>query len=76
MYPEKCDWLPYDDTLTYSLSKAYLDVEPRSLLIFHARLPERVAVCYKFYEVRDNEILVYKKMSSSALYCYNGIKFL
>src|SRR5256886_14319894 len=45
MYPEKCEWLPYNEMLAYPLLEAYPEMQPRSLLTFHTRSPERVAVC-------------------------------
>lgn len=45
MYPERCDWVGYDETLAYPLLEAYPELEPGSLLIFNTKLPERVAVC-------------------------------
>src|ERR1044072_5312334 len=44
MYPKKCEWLTYDETLMYPFSEAYLNVKPRSLLTFHTKLSECVAV--------------------------------
>jgi hypothetical protein len=45
MYPLKCEWLPYVDNYPYPLLEAYPEHEPESLLIFHTRLPKRIAVC-------------------------------
>jgi hypothetical protein len=45
MYPEKCEWLPYDDSYLYPLLKAYPEQQPELLLTFHTRSPKRIAVC-------------------------------
>ena len=45
MYPQKCEWLSYDDNYSYPLLKAYPNCQPESLLTFHTRPPKRIAVC-------------------------------
>src|SRR4051812_37597038 len=45
MYPEKCNWLPYDENFPYPLLQAYPKIPFDSLLTFHNRPPERIAVC-------------------------------
>ncbi|GBC19376.2 PIF1-like helicase domain-containing protein [Rhizophagus irregularis DAOM 181602=DAOM 197198] len=45
MYPEKCEWLPYNDNFSYPLLQAYPETEPKSLLTFHIKPPQRIAVC-------------------------------
>jgi len=45
MYPQKCEWLPYDNNYSYPLCEAYPESQPRLLLTFHTRSPERIAVC-------------------------------
>ena len=45
MYPQKCEWLPYNDNCSYPLCEAYPESQPESLLTFHTRPPKRIAVC-------------------------------
>ena len=45
MYPEKCEWLPYDENFSYPILQARLQEQFDSLLTFHTRLPPRIAVC-------------------------------
>ena len=45
MYPQKCEWLPYDDNYLYPLLEANPESQPESLLTFHTSLPKRIAVC-------------------------------
>ena len=45
MYPEKCKWLPYDESLPYPFLQAYPEKDPKLLLTFHVNLPKRVAIC-------------------------------
>ncbi len=45
MYPLKCGWLPYNNNHPYPLLQAHPENEPESLLIFHTRLPKRIAIC-------------------------------
>ncbi|CAG8740203.1 1386_t:CDS:2, partial [Rhizophagus irregularis] len=44
IYPEKCEWLPYDENFSYPLLQAYPETEPKSLLTFHIKPPRRIAV--------------------------------
>jgi hypothetical protein len=45
MYPEKCEWLPYNENFSYPILQAYPEEQFNSLLTFHAKLPKRIAVC-------------------------------
>jgi hypothetical protein len=45
MYPEKCEWLNYDETLFYPLLQAYPEKQPELLLTFHVKPPKRIAIC-------------------------------
>lgn len=45
MYPQKCEWLPYDDNFQYPLVQAYPEHHSESLLTFHTKNPKRVSVC-------------------------------
>jgi DNA replication protein DnaC len=45
MYPEKCEWMPYNENFSYPLLQAYPEKQPESLLTFHTRLPIRIAIC-------------------------------
>ena len=45
MYPEKCEWMTYDENFLYPLLQAYPETQHESLLTFHTRPPERIAVC-------------------------------
>ena len=45
MYPEKCEWLLYDENFLYPLLQAYPETQPQSLLTFHTRPPKCIAVC-------------------------------
>ncbi|GBC30708.2 DNA helicase PIF1, ATP-dependent [Rhizophagus irregularis DAOM 181602=DAOM 197198] len=45
MYPEKCEWLPYNENFPYPLLQAYPEKPFDSLLTFHTRPPNRIAVC-------------------------------
>ena len=46
IYPQKCEWLSYDDNYLYPLLEAYPEHQiPESLLTFHTRLPKRIAIC-------------------------------
>ena len=45
IYPEKCEWLIYNENYSYPILVAYPEYEPESLLTFHTRLPKRIAVC-------------------------------
>ena len=46
MYPEKSEWIHYDETLLYPLLQAYPDIQPRSILTFHTKPPDRISVCF------------------------------
>ena len=45
MYPEKCEWLHYNENVSYPLLQAYPEKQPESLLIFHTKSPRRIATC-------------------------------
>src|ERR1043165_7436260 len=45
MYPEKCKWLPYNESLPYPLLQAYSEKDPKLLLTFHVNVPKCVAIC-------------------------------
>jgi len=45
MYPEKCEWLHYDENSSYPLLQAYPEKQPELLLTFHTKSPKRIAVC-------------------------------
>ena len=45
MYPEKCEWLLYDENFPYPILQAYPEEQSDSLLTFHTRLPKRIATC-------------------------------
>ena len=45
MYPQKCEWLSYNNNYSYPLCEAYPESQPELLLTFHTRLPRRIAVC-------------------------------
>jgi len=45
MYPEKCEWLHYDENLHYPLLQAYPEEQSELLLTFHVKPPRRIAVC-------------------------------
>ena len=48
MYPEKCEWINYDDSFSYSLLQAYLNIQPRLILTFHTKPLERISVCSSY----------------------------
>ncbi|CAJ0834083.1 930_t:CDS:2 [Entrophospora sp. SA101] len=43
MYPKKCKWIPYDNSIVYPLSAAYPN--NRNIIKFHPNDPLRVPVC-------------------------------
>src|SRR6266480_210260 len=45
MYPEKCEWLPYDNSYLYPLLEAYPEHQSEDLLTFHTKLPKCISVC-------------------------------
>ena len=45
MYPEKCEWLLYNENFSYPILQAYPQEQINSLLTFHTRPPQRIAVC-------------------------------
>jgi hypothetical protein len=45
MYPQKCEWLSYDNSYLYPLLKAYPECQPESILTFHTKAPKRIAIC-------------------------------
>ncbi|CAI2197223.1 7008_t:CDS:1, partial [Funneliformis geosporum] len=44
MYPEKCAWLNYDETLFYPLLQAYPEKQSELLLTFHVKPLKRIAI--------------------------------